>query len=93
MDEVGLSRGSVALRRLLDEGEAEHAELATVEAAEAVKAAVHRTQLWRYLRGKSPTVELAARIERESGGRIPAAWWGEPAEPEQPSDSTPTEAA
>jgi len=79
MDEADLSRGSIALRRLLDDGG---------EDAEAVRAAVHRTQLWRYLNGKSPTVEIAARIERESKGRIPAGWWGEPAH-----ESTPTEAA
>lgn len=78
--EADLSRGSIALRKLLDEGGTY---------AEAVKAAVHRTQLWRYLNGKSPTVEIAARIERESSGRIPAGWWGEPAT----SETSPTEAA
>jgi len=68
---AGRSRGSVALERFLSDHSSHEA---------CLRGVVHRTQLWRYLKGKSPTVELAARIQDATGGVLQASWWGQPAD-------------
>jgi len=72
------SRGSVLLEKVIDEGG---------ETAEAVKAAFHRTQLWRYIAREShyarPDWERAKKLEELTNGQVTVASWSEPAETEQ----------
>lgn len=79
-----MSPSSRALDALLNEESDE---------AEAVKRIAHRTVLWRYRTGKGkPEAEVVAKLERASGGRVPAnGWEDEPAEASTASTSTPAE--
>lgn len=75
---MGLSESSIALDALLSEGG---------PAAEAIKAEVHRTVLWRYRTGRSkPDAATLSKIERLSGGRVRAGGWGDL--PEQSATGT-----
>jgi hypothetical protein len=74
MDHGQQSRSSLALARLLraaldgDEG--------AVEAADAVKAAVERSMLFRFATGRrSPSADTIARLHDLSQGLIPANGW------------------
>lgn len=61
------SVASRALNQLLDEGG---------ELADAVRAVVHRTVLWRYRTGRGkPDVDTAAKLEEASAGRVQANAW------------------
>lgn len=52
------------------------------EVAEKIKAAVERTTLWRYRKGKStPPADAASELERVTEGLVPANGW-EAVEPE-----------
>lgn len=67
---TNLSRGAELLDALMEIGGPE---------AEAVKATIHRTQINAYRTGrKGPTVETAAKVEKASGGKVPAVTWGQP---------------
>jgi len=72
--------GSALLEKVLDDGG---------DGAEAVKAAFHRTQLWRYIAREGhyarPDLDGAALLERLTDGRVPAVSWTELAETEQES--------
>ena len=62
-----MSTSSRALDALLEEGG---------ELAETIGDVAHRTVLWRYRKGKGkPDAETIARLERASGGRVPANGW------------------
>ena len=58
----------VALAQLLEEGG---------EAAERIRAAVHRTMLWRFTTGRGvPDADTIAILHDLSDGRVPANGWG-----------------
>ena len=65
------SASAIALAKALEAGG---------ETAERIKAAVHRTQLWRYCRGLGrPDADTSATLHRLSGGVVAADGWGTPA--------------
>jgi hypothetical protein len=67
------SLSSRALDALLDEDTPEAKE---IKAAFAAPGGVHRTVLWRYRKGYGkPDAETVAKIERVTGGRVPANGW------------------
>jgi hypothetical protein len=62
-----MSRSARALAEVLDEGG---------EEAVAIKAAIHRTMLWRFAAGKrKPEAETLAKMHQLSGGRVAADGW------------------
>lgn len=63
-----LPPSAVALAEVLAEGGPD---------ALAIRAAVHRTMLWKYTKGlRRPGAESSAKIDKASRGRVPAAGWG-----------------
>jgi hypothetical protein len=71
-DERHESLSSRALDALLDDDNPESKELKEIFEAEKI----HRTVLWRYRTGRGkPEVGGAAKIERITGGRVPANGW------------------